>query len=1131
MQLRRPNVQIPRRDGALATAMLLAAGVVLSPAAAPAQTPDVRLIRPNILIQMDTSGSMEWRTNTLNSDCVGRDGGICNRTSSGGSLCSVTAPTEERRNRWTTAIEVLTGTIENFSCQEIARTDPSQYDYLYPITHHVPLSNNVPLNRTGASQINDGILDVYADRVRFGLMTFDNDQNVGLAAYNGMYSFGRDQTYRPNGCPDDTIVNLGAKRESADSNIADIVPGGLVSMGSHDLDTAGLAQRNRMVQEALIGRPATGSVAEVPAVRPFGGTPIAAMLHDAEFFWTNHPDVRSTMLGGGGDPYFRCRTRANVLITDGQPNMDYHPFCVGGRCPYPDADQTAMSMAMAGGTSPNARTYVIAFNAADSQATAALQPIAVAGGTTRVYYANDRPTFSAALSQVIDTVTALSSTRTPPVFAMPGNNSTPSGAVLYQFNAAFNVRPGQPWAGSLTRTRSICQSMAPSDPPVPTEVTADSNARDDFAMNLRSVNRASNGWGARHLWTWQPTTATTASNMQQRLSSSMTGTGTPVELTPSIRPELFNAASMGEVTQLLAWLRGDVGTVRETRPLGDIYHSVPQAVPAPSVDLPDQTFLAYRQRALPATGRRANAATVGTREPMVYVGSNDGILHAFNADTGEEAWGFVPPYLVPQIRTGYPSTRMMGVDGTPIVKEVMFERSQNTLQEDAGWHTVLVTGLRNGGGAYVALDVTDPYNPSFLWQFTDTDLHSSSGAPAIGTLYFTPPGRSQPVERAVAFLPGGSSALSTTSCDAMTNVRPGRTNNVLTGWTGMRGARRSSTRCWQGTTGQWFYVVDLQTGELIRKLGAGVNGLAATGSPMVGAPALYNGAAGAVSTRAYIGDADGTLWRADFSSRDPSQWWMADVYDLFWDKQYNEGQPIVEKPVITIDNLGRTLIAFGSGDPDLLEGTHENRVASIAELASVDGSGNASAIDVQTVWELRPGMDTTRGLYTGERLTGQLTLFNNVLYFGTFVPQSGSDPCDIGFARLWGVDMAKSDGANSVIPVARLDLDGNPATTGDIVRATRDLNNNNDNVDDANTILFGVTAARRATCNVSSTSTDPLTGMPRTFVSSSNGGEYRLYLNIVQTGMSMGTRTTNLSRPLATPIIPARVDSWASVFE
>ncbi|MEZ4392021.1 MAG: hypothetical protein R3A48_13065 [Polyangiales bacterium] len=105
---------------------------------------------------------------------------------------------------------MLTGTIGSFSCSEVRRTDPSRYDYLYPISHHIPLSNGVALNQPGAVQINDGILDVCADRVRFGLMTFDNDQNTGLAAYNGMFSRGNDQTYQPNACPDSTAVDYQA---------------------------------------------------------------------------------------------------------------------------------------------------------------------------------------------------------------------------------------------------------------------------------------------------------------------------------------------------------------------------------------------------------------------------------------------------------------------------------------------------------------------------------------------------------------------------------------------------------------------------------------------------------------------------------------------------------------------------------------------------------------------------------------------------------------------------------------------------------------------------------------------------------------------------------------------------------
>jgi Tfp pilus tip-associated adhesin PilY1 len=52
-----------------------------------------------------------------------------------------------------------------------------------------------------------------------------------------------------------------------------------------------------------------------------------------------------------------------------------------------------------------------------------------------------------------------------------------------------------------------------------------------------------------------------------------------------------------------------------------------------------------------------------------------------------------------------------------------------------------------------------------------------------------------------------------------------------------------------------------------------------------------------------VGDADGTLWRADFSSRDPAQWWMSDEFDLYWGRAYNVGQPIIERPVLTVESF------------------------------------------------------------------------------------------------------------------------------------------------------------------------------------------------------------------------------------
>jgi type IV pilus assembly protein PilY1 len=1125
------------------------AAVALAATVAPSTSfaqPDARLLRPNIMVLLDTSGSMEFRMNARDDDtaCDRSDGGECVRCTSGASQCSTSCSASESRNRWITAIEVLTGTINGYSCTQAPRSDATQYDYLYHLPHHQPLSGGWPLHDARSSQMLDGIIDVYADRVRFGLMTGDFYEDPDTEM-RGMYSYADDRRFRPVGCLTAEIWNFGAKR--APRSATDIVPGGLVSVGPAGADTATLALINRQVQEALTGRPASGGAPAVPGVRPIGTTPLGALLDDALYYWTRNTDVVDGSLTPGGDPYFQCRNRANILITDGAPTDDlWRSQCrSGGECPYAPPTDTAMTMAMTGPSSPGVRTYVLAFDQ-NASVESALLPIALAGNTPRVYYANDRVTFATQLSSILDSVASASSTRVPPVFGTAGT-PTAVGATQYQYSAGFNLTPGLPWSGSLVRQRTVCESPTMGAPPVPTDKPVDLSQGDDFGYNLQAAQRALRpGVGPRYLWTFVPNGATTPSALTGNIANAdttMVGFARALTDLTSI-PSLFSYSTSTEVSTLLAWLRGDAGTVRQFRPLGDIYRSTPVNVPAPLLDLPDQSFSAYR--GLPLTRAGASSALnavptlrrtdvrVGSREPIIYVGTNDGVLHAFDSDTGDEVWGFVPPYLVPTLRNRFPSTRAFGVDGTPVVKEVVYERSAIAPAVASSWRTVLVVGLRNGGPAFVGLDVTDPYQPKFLWQFTDPDILTATGTPAIGTLFYTPPSAVQPVERAVAFIPGGVGRPQST-CSPTSAQRPPR-NSIIAAPDGGRGARRPYTKCWDNGVGQYLYVVDLQTGMLIRKLGAGLAGFTPTptGSPLTGAPALYSGTSGTVTTRAYVGDADGTLWRADFSSRDPGQWWMSDEFDLYWGGAYNVGQPIIERPVLTVGTRGELNIAFGSGDPELLDDTtNEYRVAAFTETTTADSGGIITSVGVRENWEVRPGADTSRDFYAGERLTGALTLFNGVLYFGTFSPRSSMAACDFGFARLWGVDMTRFDvGSGYDYPRARLDLDGDPATTSDIVRVTADLNFNGSPTDDNNTVLFGVTIARRLSCNVTASAPDPLTGVPRSYVASSTGGEYRIVLQTAQSGRGGGAGLNPVvSRALPRPQMPARVDSWAAIFE
>jgi type IV pilus assembly protein PilY1 len=111
---------------------------------------------------------------------------------------------------------------------------------------------------------------------------------------------------------------------------------------------------------------------------------------------------------------------------------------------------------------------------------------------------------------------------------------------------------------------------------------------------------------------------------------------------------------------------------------------------------------------------------------LVLTPANDGMLHAFRGDTGEEVWAFVPTTVLSNMYkladNGYQSSHSYFVDGSPQLGDIYV---------GGQWKTIVVGGLNAGGRAYYALDVTDPANPKFLWEFTDPNLGLTFGNPVI----------------------------------------------------------------------------------------------------------------------------------------------------------------------------------------------------------------------------------------------------------------------------------------------------------------------------------------------------------------------------------------------------------------
>ncbi|MFW5926294.1 MAG: hypothetical protein ACOCV4_09020, partial [Myxococcota bacterium] len=417
--------------------------------------PDVRNVPPLVMLLVDTSGSMERLP-----------GCACSTPGCEECLPMCSTAGEDQRNKWAFVLEALTGQWEDFDCTRQVRSGgefAGAADQGLKPDHFAP-----PVD---SAQRNNGILDVYVDRVKFGLMTFDpvstfSDLSTDLLtetefqlrmadnpAAPGGFSYGGPKSYTFPNCGEPHMLDNGARNEDAEL-------GPLVSVGS-DLGSDREAV-NEAVQEALLD------------VRPFGGTPVAGMLDDVRHYFNNHPDVRPVAVeGGAGDPYASCRTRYVVLLTDGQPGADMRGPPVncdtaGNSCPYDLPENIAADLCQYSGSSTGCTglvdgVFVVGFDIADSAVKEQLDAIADLGGTAGfgdpegALLADDLPGLVQAIAQAVDVAAPGTTTRTQPAFV--NSSLLDADQSQSQINSGFRVgEQGKPWEGVLERQRFECNA-------------------------------------------------------------------------------------------------------------------------------------------------------------------------------------------------------------------------------------------------------------------------------------------------------------------------------------------------------------------------------------------------------------------------------------------------------------------------------------------------------------------------------------------------------------------------------------------------------------------------------------------------------------------------------------------------
>lgn len=154
-------------------------------------------------------------------------------------------------------------------------------------------------------------------------------------------------------------------------------------------------------------------------------------------------------------------------------------------------------------------------------------------------------------------------------------------------------------------------------------------------------------------------------------------------------------------------------------PLGDIVDSQPVYVGSPD---PNQF---YTQSFTGTDTFSTYSSNNANRQALIFVAANDGMLHAFNADTGAEVYAYLPGAVVtagiaqladPAYGAGV--SHQYFNDGELTVADAYF---------GSAWHTVAVgTTGRGLAKAVYALDITDPANISLLWERSASDGQTNS---------------------------------------------------------------------------------------------------------------------------------------------------------------------------------------------------------------------------------------------------------------------------------------------------------------------------------------------------------------------------------------------------------------------
>ena len=475
--------------------------------------------------------------------------------------------------------------------------------------------------------------------------------------------------------------------------------------------------------------------------------------------------------------------------------------------------------------------------------------------------------------------------------------------------------------------------------------------------------------------------------------------------------------------QAIAYLRGDqtlensssTPLRQRTNVLGDIINSSP-VIAAPTDDYGYRSIYVAKENRWDPFNYGNYLLNVKSKKPsVVYVGANDGIMHAFEASSGREMFGYIPQSVVGHLgNLLFPYTVADGghqkfqhryfVDGQSIVSDAYI---------NGQWKTILVGTTGAGGRGVYALDVTDPLSFSeknLLWEFnskSNDDLIANLSGYVLG----------KPVIVPIKSVNG--------------NVR----------WVAIWGNGYNST---YGVA--TLFVVDLNSGgvtllpaleDSVGYYSNGIGNLVAV--DRWGGDALTSLHSDGYADTVYAADQNGAIWRFDLRFL-PAQ------------TSYVQTQPELTRPFFTAtDATGRrqaitggleiaagpsngVMLYFGTGSFSFLDDLSDKKQQSF--YAVLDPTASAlgltrRVLQQQTVTSTNDGTRSVSAqtvsannqgwfvdlIGAGERIVGSPRLANGTIFFTSYQPSSAAECGAAGANWLYGLNALTGAGSLSTVNV------------------------------------------------------------------------------------------------------------------